>query len=371
MSISRARRKPRRKLRSLVYLMIANTYGLRRRYGRRFYRKLLKRRYIRSVVLKTWSTKVWAYTNVWRRPLQCHISYKAFFHIRIFFNISEFLLYDFYNFHRSVLSRNLGVERRKLKFFLKKPWKKINFFFYIRNSINTFRTHTLQFFKMKFEDDRRVTVFLKSFMGVHPLTYIWFFEYSLPYFLVKARFAESLGQAMVFLQRDCVFVNGTTGFDRWDFVRPADCIQMAFNVFFLMRTKLIVLKFLRFFKKMRRFFKKTILRARKYRRELPRMTNKSVHMVNSKNLHPRMFESDYKSLSVALVPYKNPLIYYSALTLFWLNFWNYRVSIWKYDIILRKALAKLIKTYITLFSYTTSIWVSILLISFTVLTVIY
>lgn len=121
MSISRARRKPRRKLRSLVYLMIANTYGLRRRYGRRFYRKLLKRRYIRSVVLKTWSTKVWAYTNVWRRPLQCHISYKAFFHIRIFFNISEFLLYDFYNFHRSVLSRNLGVERRKLKFFLKKP----------------------------------------------------------------------------------------------------------------------------------------------------------------------------------------------------------------------------------------------------------
>lgn len=169
---------------------------------------------------------------------------------------------------------------------------------------------------MKYEDDRRVTVFLKSFMGVPPLTYIWFFEYSLPYFLIKARFAESLGQAMVMVLRDCVFVNGHTGFDRWDFVRPADCVQMVFNLFFLMRTKIIVLKFLRFFKKMRRFFKRTILRSKKYRRELPRMTNKSTHMISSKNLHPRMFESDYKSLSVALVPYSNPLVYYSSLTLF-------------------------------------------------------
>lgn len=252
--------------------------------------------------------------------MQARVDYKAFFHIKIFFNVAEFLLYDFYNFHRSVLSRNLGIERRKLKYFAHKPWKKINFFFYIRNSINIFRTHTLQFFKMKFEDDRRVTVFLKSFMGVAPLSYVWFFEYSVPYFLVKARFAESLGQAMVLVQRDCVFVNGATGFDRWDFVRPADCVQMVFNTFFLMRTKLIILKFLRFFKKMRKFFKRTILRSRKYKRDLPRMTNKAIHMVSSKNLHPRMFESDYKSLSVALVPYSSPLIYYSALTLFWLNF---------------------------------------------------
>ena len=125
---------------------------------------------------------------------------------------------------------------------------------------------------------------------------------------------------MVLVLGDCVFVNGSTGFDRWDFVRPADYVQMLFNIFFLMRTKLIVLKFLRFFRKMRRFFKRTILRAKKYRRELPRMTNKSTHMVGSKNLHPRMFESDYKSLSVALVPYSSPIVYYSALTLFWLNF---------------------------------------------------
>ena len=87
-----------------------------------------------------------------------------------------------------------------------------------------------------------------------------------------------------------------------------------------MRAKVIILKFLRFFRKMSRFFRRTVLRSKKYRRELPRMTNKSTHMISSKHLHPRMLESDYKSLSVALVPYSNPTVYYSALTLYWLNF---------------------------------------------------
>ncbi len=132
--------------------------------------------------------------------------------------------------------------------------------------------------------------------------------------------AESLGQALVLVERDHAFVNGSTGLDRWDFIKPADYVQVVFNIFFIMRTRTVILKFLKFFKKMRRFFKRTILRSKKYRRELPRMTNKSMHMVNSKHLHPRMFETDYKSLTVALVPYSNPMVYYSALTLFWLNF---------------------------------------------------
>lgn len=351
-----------------LFLVFLEPYLSARRYGRKFYRNLLNKKYSHNIQIKDWGIKFWVSSVVVRKPFSENVSYRPFFHVKTFFNINEFLMYDYYNFHRSFLIKDLGLAKYKNEFFAKKPWRKINFFFYIRNSINVFRTHTLQFFKTKYDGDRRVTVFLKSFLGVHPLTYIWFFEYSLPYFLVKIRFAESLGQALLLVYNDVVFVNGSTGFNRWSTIKPSDYVQLCFNIFFIARTKMIILKFFKFFKKTKKFFKRTILRARKYRTKMPNMTAKSLYMSDTKHINFRMFESDYKSLSVALVPYSNPTVYFATITLFWLNFWNYRLSIWKYDIILKKSAFKIIQTYVVLCSYFTRfLYLTLLLVFYAVL----
>lgn len=303
-----------------------------RRYTRRFYRRVLNKRYEKNISLINGNYANWSSSLLYRTPMQKSVNFKAFFHIKVFFNLDEFLLYDFYNFHKSLLSVNFKDAEIPDKFIPKKPWKKLNFFFRIRYSIDIFRTHTLQFFKIKFRAERRTTVFFNSFKGVTALSYIWFFEYSLPYFLVKIRFAESISQGLVLSLNDTVFINSRTGFDRWTIVVPGDLVRLPFCMYLIQRIRWMILKFFDFFKKTKRFFKRTILRAKRYRTKMPNMTSKGVHLNASKHLHMRLLESDYKAMSVILIPYNNPVIYYSALTLFWLNFWNFRLNVWKYEI---------------------------------------
>ena len=93
-------------------------------------------------------------------------------------------------------------------------------------------------------------------------------------------------------------------------------MRLPFCMYLIQRIRWMILKFFDFFKKTKRFFKRTILRAKRYRTKMPNMTSKGVHLNASKHLHMRLLESDYKAMSVILIPYNNPVIYYSALTLF-------------------------------------------------------
>ena len=306
--------------------------AISRKYTKRFYRKVLKKRYDRKIKLDALDYSRWRFITIWDRPFNPEISFKSFFHIKIFFNINEFLMYDFYNFHKGAITNGLKSKNISPKFIPKKPWRKLNFFFYIKYSIDVFRTHTLQFFKTKFSSDRKVTVLLNGFRGLTSLSYIWFFEYSLPYFLVKTRFAESIGQGLTLVLGDVIFINNSTGFSKWSFVSPKDIMQLLFNIYFIVRLKWMIYKFFDFFRRTKRFFKRTILRAKRYRTKMPKTTAKGIHLNNSKHLHLRFLETDYKSLSVVLLPYSNPQICYSALTLFWLNFLNYILNVWKYEI---------------------------------------
>jgi hypothetical protein len=304
----------------------------RRKYTRRFYRKVLKKRYDRDVQLGTGTFSNWISSVTWNNKQHAPVNFKAFFHLKIFFNINEFLLYDFYNYHKNFLKGSFIDKNSPQKFIAKKPWKKLNFFYYIRYSIDVLRTHTLQFFKIKFKTDRKVTVFFNSFNSLGVMSYIWFFEYSLPYFLVKTRYAESISQGLILTMSDVVFINGLTGFTRWSVVTPGDCLQLPFSLYLVARLRWMILKFFDFFRRTYRFFRRTVLRAKKFRTKMPNMTAKGIYLNDSKHLHFRLLESDYKSMTVILVPYSNPTVYYSALTLFWLNFWNYRLNVWKYEI---------------------------------------
>lgn len=303
-----------------------------RKYTKRYYRRVFKKRYDRHLLIDNAVYNLWSSTKIWNPPFKAKISYKSFFHIKIFFNLSEFLMYDFYNFHKTMLDDSLHKVKIPNKIIPKKPWKKLNFFYRIRYSIDTFRTHTLQYFKVKFSTDRKTTVFFNKLSNLNPLSYIWFFEYSVPYFLVKIRLAESVSQGLMLALTNAVFINQNNALYRWSTVAPGDIIQMPFNIFLITRLRWMVVKFFDFFRKTKKFFKRTILRSKKYRTKMPNMTAKGNHLNSSKHLHLRLLESDYKSLTIILIPYVNPLLYYSALTLFWLNFWNFRINVWKYEI---------------------------------------
>ena len=92
-----------------------------RRYTRRFYRRVLNKRYEKNISLINGNYANWSSSLLYRTPMQKSVNFKAFFHIKVFFNLDEFLLYDFYNFHKSLLSVNFKDAEIPDKFIPKKP----------------------------------------------------------------------------------------------------------------------------------------------------------------------------------------------------------------------------------------------------------
>lgn len=105
----------RGKLLSKVFIKVCTMTRTKRKYMRRFYRRVFKLRYTRSykpdqVKLLQQSTR--AFTSV---SQDMQLSMKPFFHIKNIFNLNEFLMYDYYNFHKSRLNRSSGNPTRRLK----------------------------------------------------------------------------------------------------------------------------------------------------------------------------------------------------------------------------------------------------------------
>lgn len=268
----------------------------------------------------------------WVQPITKKNNFKPLLHIKIIFNLNEFLLYDFYNFHKNQLVSKFNNKYKQLRIWTTRLFKKINFFFYIKDSINVFRSHTLQFFKISYKTNKRINIFFSGFNGFNTLAYIWFFEFSLLYFLIKIHLSESVSQSLIFLKNKILFINSTSNWNRWVLIHPGQILQILFNLYLIIRVRQLVFKLLKFFKYTKKFFKRTILKSRKYRIKHPKITSQGQYLINSKNHHSSLWEIDYKSLSVVLLPWITPNTFTKAITLFWLNFWNYRLVLWKYII---------------------------------------
>lgn len=94
---------------------------------------------------------------------QCRpvFSVRSLFHIKCLFDVNEYLMYDFYNFYTAKLQKR--HKRYKKAHFDAFTPTKLNFFYYIRRSIRIFRLHTLRFFKVSFNTERKTNLFFKSF----------------------------------------------------------------------------------------------------------------------------------------------------------------------------------------------------------------
>lgn len=95
---------------------------------------------------------------------------KALFHIKCIFNLNEFKFYDCINFYMAnklPLSTEIQYPTSSYEFL---PIR-INFFFRIKKSMRTLRSHTLRFFVKSPKTERRATLFLESLSSVSAMGY--------------------------------------------------------------------------------------------------------------------------------------------------------------------------------------------------------
>lgn len=324
-------KKFKKKKKALFTINNITLKKIKKKYTRRFYRRVLFKRYDRKIKTKKFKINNWAQSTWWSNSVKIRFNIKSLFHIKTIFNIKEFLLYDYYNYHSNIIRYNNNKKLYFRRHMAKKPWKKINFFYYIKNSIDVFRLHTAKFFNFKHRTTIKFTIFLKSFFSMTTTSYIWFFEYSLPYFCVKCRFASSMGQSLSYLMNSIYYVNSAPVYHRWSILRPGDVLQSIFSVFGLLKFKFMIFRSLSFFKYTKKFLRKSIFRSRKRRVKIPNILKKGVWFNSIKSLNFRLFEADYKTFTIVLLPYTNTSIYLKYITLLWINFWNFKVSNWKYD----------------------------------------
>lgn len=250
---------------------------------------------------------------------------KALFHIKCLFELEEFATYDYFNFQKT----SAPIKKPKTSHSIVNAPVRLNFFYRIRTSIKIFRMHTLMFFRRSHKTEHRTNLFFKTFSSMSTLAYMWFFEFNLAVFLVKVGFCSSLLVGNALVATDCCFVNGATGHSRWSLVKPGDLVQLPFGGFFLwwlinsLHHKLNITR--RYSKLMvKLFFKRSPAALSPLKRK------KALSLTWSKQKPFHLIEIDPKTASAFLLPYKNNHIYFKLTFTMWLNYWNYRVTLWKY-----------------------------------------
>lgn len=130
------------------------------RRAKKFFKKIIMRLYCLSA-MPVAVIALPRYRNLNLNRCRPVFSVRSLFHIKCLFDINEYLMYDFYNFYAAKLQKRCK-RFKKTRFEAFTPTK-LNFFYYIRRSIRIFRLHTLRFFKVSFNTERKTNLFFKSF----------------------------------------------------------------------------------------------------------------------------------------------------------------------------------------------------------------
>lgn len=120
-------------------------------------------RVITLPVLKTFQLNIASSNN---RPLS------ALFHIKNVFDVEEFLLYDIYNFYNTISINNVNKGGNRHGHNMEHTLTKINFFYYIKRSIKTFRLHTARILHLKASTEYKLNSFFKNFKSIPVMSYI-------------------------------------------------------------------------------------------------------------------------------------------------------------------------------------------------------
>lgn len=250
---------------------------------------------------------------------------KSLFHIKCLFELEEFAMYDFFNFQTA----SAPEQKTRPAHNTTHAPTRLNFFYKIRTAIKIFRLHTLMFFGKSYKTEHRTNLFFKTFSTMSTLAYIWFFEFNLAVFLVKVGFAESIGKGHMLVATDNCALNGGFSHPKWTLVSPGDLVQLTFSGMFIWWLITSLGQKLNLTKRYAKLVAKLFFRKRSGGIRVPQQ-KKGLILTWSKQKPFHLFEIDPKTSSVFLLPYKNNSTYFRLVFTLWLNYWNYRIVLWKY-----------------------------------------
>lgn len=95
--------------------------NFKKKYSKKFFKKIFKKKYLKKLRNLKENLLTFTGTYLWAKKLPINVSFKPYFHIKNIFNLNDFLLYDFYNFHKNLLINKFKKTSRKIKRFLIKP----------------------------------------------------------------------------------------------------------------------------------------------------------------------------------------------------------------------------------------------------------
>lgn len=311
-----------------IYVKI-NLSDSTRCFNKQFYDRFLQKiPYTENETFKSLD-RVCEHPYEWLSGVTKNFSIRNFFHVRCFFNLREFFVYDAYNYHHSINNPSTRASSYTPHHVMN-DLHKINFFYYIRGSIDKFRSHTLVYFSLKYLTDRRVNLFFNGMRGMPSLSYAWFFNYNILLFLIKVKLSFSFHHSLSLINNNIIFVNRSSDLHRWSFIVVNDLVQTMVSKFYLINIKNSVYAALSMFVYFKKYTQRAYLRPQKYVKKSEKTLDFLKWLHYKKIFFFKYMESDYKVLSIIFLPCNNQLVYLQYFSLLWLNVWNYRLTTWKY-----------------------------------------
>lgn len=129
---------------------------------------------------------------------------------------------------------------------------------------------------------------------------------------MKLNFSSSILESLNLILNGFVYNNFNLVNSRWYIVKPMHLIQLILTKFILLNLRLRFFNLLGFFRKMRSYYRYFYHLKRKLLK--PQRVSKFSTLLNiMKYKYIKLFEIDYKSLLIIVLPLSNSLIYYQYL----------------------------------------------------------
>lgn len=203
----------------------------------------------------------------------------------------------------------------------------INIFFKIKRSIHVIRVLFLEFFSVRFKTKQKIDLYFFSFRSYSTLSYIWFLEYNILMFLIKIKLSNSIKFSNFIINNSLIFNNKINNFDRWTFITINTYTQFIicrWSFYKIFNQINIINNFIKSWSQ--------ILNTNKIlqQKNIPLVDKKYMNIYTFKFIFFKFLESDYKIFTFILLPINNSKMYYNYILLLWFNYWNHKITTWKF-----------------------------------------
>lgn len=296
--------------------------------NKKFYRRFFKFQFVFKKIIPTTNAKNSAF--IWTGRTKNSFGLKNLFHLKCVLDLEEFYIYDLYNYYAATTNLNkfyFNSETLKARY---KLWKKFNFFYNIRRSVNKVRSYFSVFYGITGYTEKKLNTVFWGLRGVSTLGYTWFLEFNVTFVIIRLKYASSVEQSHLMLQNSIVFLDNNTVDNMWEHINIGQSLNIVFAKSGLLLLKKRILLTINSQKNIKNFIKNYYFSFFMRHNKPQWLTQRAKKLYFAKAHFFKFIESDYKCGKNFLIPYINPSVYFNYIQFMWSNSWNYRINTWKY-----------------------------------------